>query len=271
MKHTLPHIAGRPRARGVSLIEGVLYLVLALAIIVGGIVFFQQANFSRQVNATAGMMTSVSAQVIHSVDGNSQTRADSEFVAADASSWAVRSGSVASDMIDESGDAPMIRSPWGGIVTFAEAAAYVGSERVPVIAARLNDIPAGACMRLGHKNEGGDTAVGVDVLAIAVEDNYLETDDASWTSGSVLYQADPGERTDFEQLAVACEEDGRDLVVYYEVNGVPDTMPVIDYMADDGGFTDDGGDTGGDTGFDPDDPYGCAYDPFSPMCSGNNG
>lgn len=40
------------RERGISLIEGILYLVVALAIIIGGIIFFQQAQLANRVSQT---------------------------------------------------------------------------------------------------------------------------------------------------------------------------------------------------------------------------
>jgi len=87
-------IGGSIRHRAISLIEGVLYLVVALAIIVGGIVFFQQANFNRQVNSVAGMMTGVSSYLIATTQNVSMTRADSDFTWGDATTYAIKSGAV---------------------------------------------------------------------------------------------------------------------------------------------------------------------------------
>ncbi len=42
---------GAARRRGVTLIEAVLYISIALALIVGGLVFFQQASLAQRTNS----------------------------------------------------------------------------------------------------------------------------------------------------------------------------------------------------------------------------
>ncbi len=230
---------GRLRKRAISLIEGVLYLVIALAVIVGGIVFFQQASFNRQVNSVAAMMTSVSTYVVYRTKQSSMTKSDPDFTVGDATGWAIKSGAVQADMIDEAKDlanTDAIRMPWGGLVTFYEATVTVNGARTPVVAARMNDVPTGACMRLGHKNAVGDTLIGGRVFALGVEENNVQEDDLAWTSGDVLYMATAGQDTNMADLAAACQDAKRDLVVYYEVAGIPDTLPVMDAGASGGGF-----------------------------------
>lgn len=233
MKHTVT-LGNAARRRAISLIEGVLYLVLALAIIVGGIVFFQQANFNRQVNSVAGMMTSVSSYLIATTKNASRTHADSDFTTGDSTTFAIKSGAIQSDMVDHANNhdaIEVIRSPWGGIVTLREAAASVDGHRTPIVAARLNDLPVGACMRLGHKNSNGTSPIGGSVFALGVEENNITNDNLDWTSGEVLYMANAGEDTDMAALAAACKGGTRDLVIYYDVAGVPETIPS---MAGDG-------------------------------------
>jgi len=222
-KHT--HISRSARKRAISLIEGVLYLVIALAVIIGGIVFFNQANLSRQVKETSSMMTTVSAYLIDKLKESSETAANPLFESASTpTAFAIKSGAVPSSMIDP--DLQVIRDPWGGVVTFYEAAAEIGTSRVPVLAARLNDIPAGACMRLGHKNAGGDTPVGMNVIAMTVEDNFAIAATDAWVGGEEVYRIEGQNETNFGELASACQE-GHDLIVYYAVNGTPDVIPAI--------------------------------------------
>ena len=264
---------GCMRKRAISLIEGVLYLVVALAIIVGGTLFFQQASFNRQVNATAAMMTSVSTYIVARTKDSSQTRSDTNFETGDATTWAIKSGAVQADMIDEVNDflqTEAIRLPWGGLVTFYEAATYVDGHRTPVIAARMNDMPTGACMRLGHKNQVGDTMIGGRVFALGVEENDFHEDDLAWTSGEIRYIARAGEQTDMASLAVACEGGKRDLVVYYEVAGIPDALPTMGGGDSGGGLPDLGG--GGSGSCDPMDPF-CGPPPCEPelFCGGGGG
>jgi len=247
MKHPIK-IASRLHRRGISLIEGVLYLVVALAIIVGGIVFFQQASFNRQVNSVAGMMTSVSSYMIATAKNASQTRAEDDFLAGDATAYVIKSGAIQSDLVGRATSDPdleVIRSPWGGTVTLREAAGTVDGSRTPIVAARLNDLPIGACMRLGHKNKNGTSMIGGSVFALGVEENNIHDDNLDWTTGEVLYMAKAGEDTDMAALAEACEGGTRDLVIYYDVAGVPNTFPDMT-----GGGTDTGIPTSGedDTG-----------------------
>ncbi len=241
----------RLRKRAISLIEGVLYLVVALAIIIGGIVFFQQANFNRQVNSVAGMMTSVSSYLIASTKNVSRTRADSNFKAGDSTSYVIKSGNIQSDMVDKAKGAPdtdVIRSPWGGVVTLREAAATIGGNRAPIVAARLNDLPVGACMRLGSKNKNGISMIGGNVFALGVEENNLHEDNLDWVSGEVRYMAKAGEDTDMAALAAACKGGTRDLVIYYEISGVPDTLPDMTGGGSGAGGSGTGGDGTGGSG-----------------------
>lgn len=48
--------------RGVTLIEAVLYISIALGLIVGGLVFYQQATFSARMNDLTRLMTGIMAQ-----------------------------------------------------------------------------------------------------------------------------------------------------------------------------------------------------------------
>ena len=273
MKQAKP-IGAILRKRAISLIEGVLYLVVALAIIVGGIVFFQQASFNRQVNSVAGMMTSVSSYMIATAKNASQTRADDDFLAGDATSYVIKSGAIQSDLVDHAhGDTEtdVIRSPWGGIVTLREAAATVDGHRTPIVAARLNDLPVGACMRLGHKNKNGTSMIGGSVFALGVEENNIHDDNLDWTPGEVLYMARAGEDTDMAALAEACKGGRRDLVIYYDVSGVPDALPNMSGTggADGGAGGDGAGGTGGDGGGDGGAEGGSGTEPegFCPPAS----
>lgn len=218
------------RKRAISLIEAVLYLVIALAIIIGGTVFFQQASFNRQVNATAGMMTSVSSYIVARTRETSETRSDPDFESGDATNWAIKSGAVQIDMIDGiegSVQSEGIRLPWGGLVTFYEAASTSNGNRFPVIAARINDLPPSACMKLGQKNEVGDSMIGGSILALGVEENDYHDDNPNWTTGGILYMAAINEKTDMVALAEACKGGKRDIVAYYQVYGIPDYVAPI--------------------------------------------
>ena len=50
------------RRRGVTLIEAVLYISIALALIVGGLVFFQQASTAQRTNTMVRQLSAVLAE-----------------------------------------------------------------------------------------------------------------------------------------------------------------------------------------------------------------
>ena len=54
---------GRIRRRGVTLIEAVLYISIALALIVGGIGFFQQASVAQRANNAVRNISALASEV----------------------------------------------------------------------------------------------------------------------------------------------------------------------------------------------------------------
>jgi len=57
------HPSGRPpRRRGVTLIEAVLFISVALGLIVGGLVFYQQASLSARVNQQVRVLSGIVAE-----------------------------------------------------------------------------------------------------------------------------------------------------------------------------------------------------------------
>jgi len=97
MDHTLnlSHLLRvRTRRRAISLIEGVLYLVIALAVIVGGIVFFQQSQLSNAVTDTARAAVGISSQ-LRALYQNQNVFGDN----VDLTAAAVKSGAVPSNFI----------------------------------------------------------------------------------------------------------------------------------------------------------------------------
>ena len=95
------------RKRGISLIEAVLYLVIALAVIVGGIVFFQQAQLSNQVTDTARAGVGISSQF------RGLYQSQRSFGEAPLTGAVLASGSVPSNFQSDTG----IVHPFGGDVT----------------------------------------------------------------------------------------------------------------------------------------------------------
>ena len=64
------------RYRGVTLIESVLFIVIALAVFVGGLVFFQQASESTRVNDAVRSIVSLQSSIRQSFQSEAGFGAD---------------------------------------------------------------------------------------------------------------------------------------------------------------------------------------------------
>lgn len=147
------------RKRGISLIEAVLYLVIALAVIVGGIVFFQQAQLSNQITDTARMSTGVSSQV-RGLFQNQRSFGDDDLTAA-----MVKSGAVPSNFISETsnlfGTRTEVVHPFGGTVEVHGYDTYFEIQ--------FNDLPPAACLRLMTVGLDGSGSIGTGITGLSVE------------------------------------------------------------------------------------------------------
>jgi len=185
------------RKRGISLIEAVLYLVIALAVIVGGIVFFQQAQLSNQVTDTARAGVGISSQV----RGLYQSQRD--FSEEDLTAAIVASGSVPSNFIgaDDSDGNPTIVHPFGGDMIVH------GTNGEFAIA--YTDLSLAACLRLGTVGEDGAGPLGTGIMGHRIVRNWTEAtvDLASGNRGTTP-------PIDAAYLAENCQENAS-LVMYY--------------------------------------------------------
>lgn len=215
------------KKRGISLIEAVLYLVIALAVIVGGIVYFNQTRLSSQIDQVSRMMMTVSSQLTSEMAKNSLTVSDEEFETSDYPvNYSIKAGYIPESMLDRTGFEDVIRAPWGGVITFRETAADNGEYRVPVLAARLNNIPETVCVRLGFKGSNGESPLGANVFGVVVHNSYETPSSNSWIVGDEIYAVGPGEMSNAEELANACEDD-LDLLIFYSVSRTPSSIPFV--------------------------------------------
>lgn len=154
-------LSAATRKRGISLIEAVLYLVIALAVIVGGIVFFQQAQLSNQVTDTARMSTGVSSQV-RSLFQNQRS-----FGTADLTEAMIKSGAIPSNFISEVSVGPRSRTdvvhPFGGTVLFLGYDTYFVTQ--------YNDMSKTGCLRLMTVGEGGNGSIGTGITGLSIENS----------------------------------------------------------------------------------------------------
>lgn len=181
----LATLSSKARARGISLIEAVLYLVIALAVIVGGIVFFQQAQLSNQVTDTSRASVGISSQT-RALYQNQRSFGTDPITAALLQSGAVPSNFVAGAGTEDSPE--VIQHPFGGniVVTGAEAGFTL----------TFDGMSAAACTRLATVGEGGDGPLGTGIATMQIN---------GATAAAVVTAAD---------AAAGCAADS-DLVVTY--------------------------------------------------------
>jgi hypothetical protein len=140
------------RQRGISLIEGILYLVLAISVVVGGIVVFQNAQLSNRVTETARGIVTIASET-RALHQNAR-----DFGTADLTQALVNAGAVPSNFLN--GAAP-ISHPWGGAVT------VTGDDQQFTVA--LDAVPPEACVRLTSVDERGQGVAGIGIAAVSFD------------------------------------------------------------------------------------------------------
>jgi hypothetical protein len=144
-------VAGRER--GISLIEGILYLVLAISVIAGGIVLFQNAQLSNRVTDTSRGIVTISSET-RALHQNARDFGDVALTNA-----LINSGAVPSNFQDNAGTG--IRHPWGGAVI------VTGDDQQFTI--ELQDVPSEACVRLSSVNASGQGVAGIGIASVGFE------------------------------------------------------------------------------------------------------
>ena len=157
---------GSTRKRGVTLIEAVLYISIALALIVGGLVFFQQASLAQRTNSAVRNISAMASET----RGLYQQQATFNGLTHSA---LVNAGAVPTSMISNATTGEM-KNEWGGIVTAGtNAVALAALGTAP--AAAINEtfwviypnLPKAACIRLASTDSSGSGRVGSGIRSIA--------------------------------------------------------------------------------------------------------
>jgi Tfp pilus assembly protein PilV len=183
------------RKRGISLIEAVLYLVIALAVIVGGIVFFQQAQLSNQVTDTARAGVGISSQV------RGLYQSQRSFGEAELSGAVLASGSVPSNFQSDDG----IVHPFGGDVSVH------GNDGG--FAMTFTDMSEAACLRLATVGEGGEGPLGTGIEGMTFTG---DGDTAPDFSSALTAQVPAGNAAPVTAATAAGEcEDDVDVTIFY--------------------------------------------------------
>ncbi|CAN0230779.1 unnamed protein product, partial [Chrysoparadoxa australica] len=156
------------KKRGISLIEGVLYLVLALSVIVGGIVFFQQAQLSNNVTNTSRATTGISSEI----RGLYQNAQDFGADGVELTEVILAAGGVPSNFIDNNGDADSsndeIVSPFDGNIEVYAEDGGAGTTNAEYFVIEVENLGEAECVRLATLSPSGDGPMGTNILAVGI-------------------------------------------------------------------------------------------------------
>lgn len=141
------------RQRGISLIEGILYLVLAISVVIGGITVFQNAQLSNRVTETARGLVAISSET-RALHQNAR-----DFGTGDLTDAVINAGAVPSNFLNN--DGTEVRHPWGGAVTIT------GVDQQFQVS--LADVPSDACVRLTSVDARGQGVAGVGIASVSFD------------------------------------------------------------------------------------------------------
>lgn len=179
---------GSTRKRGVTLIEAVLYISIALALIVGGLVFFQQASLAQRTNSAVRNISAIASETrgLYQQQNNFKDFAQGALINA---------GAVPTSLIDNSTTPPTLKNEWGGTILAASTADPFNGFTVV-----YPGLPTAACVRLTTTDASGTGRVGSGIRSIA----FKKGGDANWGNEVLPGDLDPSEVS----VAALCGQTG---------------------------------------------------------------
>jgi type II secretory pathway pseudopilin PulG len=157
-------MCSRYTRRGVTLIEAVLFIAVALALIVGGLVFFQQAQTARRANETIRLLSALSTEA-RALFGRAKGLGGGGTME-DLESLLIAAGAVPSNAIDSTGAG--IVTPWGGDLNSGVTDdGTTCSEGELVYSFVIFDVPREICTRIVRYGPGGSGVFTDDLANVA--------------------------------------------------------------------------------------------------------
>jgi hypothetical protein len=155
---TLARVArlGNARKRGVTLIEAVLYISIALALIVGGLVFFQQASLAQRVNSAVRNISALASET------RGLYQSENVFTGFTGNTL-IDAGAAPSSLIVGSGAAATLQNEWGGTIVGAPAQVQAADDSFTIT---YNSVPRAACVRLANYDSEGSGRVGSGIVSV---------------------------------------------------------------------------------------------------------
>jgi hypothetical protein len=212
-----------------------MYIAVALVLIVGGLVFYQQAVLSSRVQAQIRVLTSLVAETRVLVSNNPNAPLTTD----DNSMWLredyfISAGAVLPDIVDTSVSPAQLRTSWG--TTLIAGAAWAGNNisssidmpNAPHMVFRLDDIPSAACARLVAVDAQRNGVIGTRIIMVRINDNAARPPGTvgpihySWTDPTAMTMV-PIDRlfpASFSEVAAACraidyDRDGLVTMLFY--------------------------------------------------------
>jgi hypothetical protein len=185
---------GAARKRGVTLIEAVLYISIALALIVGGLVFFQQASLAQRTNSAVRNISAIASETRGLYQGSNDFN---NFTHA----TLINAGAVPSSLIGGTPAAPTLTNEWGGTITAGATAAIVGPPAFPLNSGfwvTYPNVPTAACVRLTSADLSGSGRVGSGIRAVTFGPTGPTRITPSSGGATPTEQLDPGD------VSIAC-------------------------------------------------------------------
>jgi hypothetical protein len=164
----------RRRNRAVTLIEAVLYISIALALIVGGLVFFQQASTAAKTSRMVREMSAVIAEARVLVKGIPLTDIPTNI-----SAYLISAGAVPPSMV-QSG---VLYNPFGGGTLISAS----NSAQGPRLTINTFEVPQGVCARLLTATSGSDDDLVSGRVTTLVSSGFLAAGVAPSSPGFVKF------------------------------------------------------------------------------------
>ncbi len=153
-----------------------LYISIALALIVGGLVFYRQASFASDFNSLNRLLSSTVVEArIFTREYPKPIWPPTPLITigtANFEAFLISNGSIPSahlDMTQPAGD--RIRSPFGGGIGFIAAVYSLAVGGASTVAVVLQDLPVEACARLSASSAAGQTSFATGLQSGNSQDN----------------------------------------------------------------------------------------------------
>jgi hypothetical protein len=165
---------GSTRKRGVTLIEAVLYISIALALIVGGLVFFQQASLAQRVNSAVRNISALASEA------RGLYQSENVFTGFTGNTL-IDAGAAPSSLIVGSGPTATLQNEWGGRIVGEAATVLTANDSFLLT---YENVPRAACVRLANYDTEGAGRVGSGIARVGFRQGSMDTGGYSYSQAS---------------------------------------------------------------------------------------